>query len=481
MASRKSRKKPYDTDNPSNWTAAQLRSELDKLGLHLNSSVPRTALKQIYDQISKTSNNAGPRENASDTNQESSAANRIQRRAATELIDHREAADMGTNRQNNNITAVPDPLTGQNDNTSRNQLLDRVTSTNVTPVTPVIVTSAASSNDVTTVLVQNTLGMMSTMQTAITSLQSTVNTLVAKQSATGPDPKNNLETFYNAVPGTEQPVTTGLSTTNHGVPADELPHIDIVTESVKRNIIAGKYVNLACLLIPNFEAPKASTEALNGLEFLKRDRKDHRLDRALNISQFYKAFGIYKRIMSEAYPLRRKELDLYEADIGNIFEHYGDVFYQYHVQFSKQAAAYLEKGIKVDWSKRHKDLFQLIVGGAKTKVCDHCGQADHQSPFCPSQIEISLPSGVRRPNEGARSNVKRDPTHDKQGRLRIVHQGREICNNFNSVRGCTKSVCNFLHICTKCRKTGHGEGSCETHSKLVPSVTIRSDKTKKSE
>ena len=92
-----------------------------------------------------------------------------------------------------------------------------------------------------------------------------------------------------------------------------------MTDSVKRNIITGKYVNLACLLIPDFEAPKASTDDMNGFEFFRRDMKIRRLDRVLNITQFYKAFGIYKRIMCEAYPLRRNELDLYEADIGNIF------------------------------------------------------------------------------------------------------------------------------------------------------------------
>ena len=76
--------------------------------------------------------------------------------------------------------------------------------------------------------------------------------------------------------------------------------------------------------------------------------------------------------MCEAFPQRRDELNLYEADIANIYEDYGDLFYQYHVQFSRQATAYMEKGIKIDWSKRHKDLFQLLVGGAKTKLCDHC-------------------------------------------------------------------------------------------------------------
>ena len=168
---------------------------------------------------------------------------------------------------------------------------------------------------------------------------------------------------------------------------------------------------------------------MNGLEILRRDRKDNRLDRALNITQFYKAFRIYKRIMCEAYPLRRNELDLYEADIGNIFEHYGNIFYQYHMQFSKQAAAYLVKGIKVDWSKRHKDLFQI---GVKTKSCDHCGQADHQSPFCPTQIDQFFPSGIKNFSDGA----KREPSHDKRGGLRVMHKGIEICNNFNSVKGC---------------------------------------------
>ena len=58
---------------------------------------------------------------------------------------------MVTNKQNNNITAVPDPLTGQNDNAGGNQLLDRMTSINVTPAKPTVVTSVAYSNDVTTV------------------------------------------------------------------------------------------------------------------------------------------------------------------------------------------------------------------------------------------------------------------------------------------------------------------------------------------
>ena len=118
------------------------------------------------------------------------------------------------------------------------------------------------------------------------------------------------------------------------------------------------------------DATKVS-ENMGALEFLKRQQKDHHLDIPLSITQFYWAFRIYKSIMCEAYPQRWVELYLYEADIGDTFDHYGEIFYLYYVQFNKTAAAYMEIGINVDWSKRHKDLFQLLVGSSKTRLCDH--------------------------------------------------------------------------------------------------------------
>ena len=101
-------------------------------------------------------------------------------------------------------------------------------------------------------------------------------------------------------------------------------------------------------------------------------------------------------------------------------------FYQYHCQFTRKAAAYLEKGIKIDWSKRNKDLFQLVVGGVKTKVCDYCNQSDHQSPFCPSQYNVqnAIFNGKRQ-NEILRGGNP-DSKFDKRGRIRLEHQGKEL-------------------------------------------------------
>ena len=95
------------------------------------------------------------------------------------------------NMETNLVTVTSDSASGQT-----NTLIDSVTSCNVT--------SESSNNDVNALLVQNTLGMMTSMQTAISTLQSTVNTLITKQSATGLETKINLDKFYNAIPGTSE-------------------------------------------------------------------------------------------------------------------------------------------------------------------------------------------------------------------------------------------------------------------------------------
>lgn len=148
--------------------------------------------------------------------------------------------------------------------------------------------------------------------------------------------------------------------------------------------------------------------------------------------------------MCEAYPQRRPELDLYKAYIGTIYEHYGYIFYLYHRQFTKKAAAYLEKGIKIDWSKRDNDLFQLVVGGTKTKMCDHCLLSDHQSTFCPTQYNITGSSSLGRKQNDTLKVKSTDPKTERRGRSTVVFQGKEICNNFNS-NSCrhTQATCPF--------------------------------------
>ena len=53
MANRsKHRHQPYDLNNPMNWTVAKLKNEIEKLGVKLTTSVSKSALLQIYNQVS---------------------------------------------------------------------------------------------------------------------------------------------------------------------------------------------------------------------------------------------------------------------------------------------------------------------------------------------------------------------------------------------------------------------------------------------
>ena len=435
---------PYDLSVPANWTVVKLKTEISKFGVTLSaSSIPKSALLQIHQQLETVQNRHG----GNQLNQPTSGSTTSQ---------------MDNTSQNATLNIEPD--------NSVSDLPSPETSISI-PATSQIGSSHELSQSK---LLDSTISMVSSMQGAISSLQSSINNLVNKQSSSATT--NRLEQYFSAQTDQGSGSTmlqTTCSSKSYGIPADNLPYVDVVPDSVKKNIIAGKYVNLASLLIPDYDS--SLVDNMGGLDQPRRQQRDNRLDRVLSITQFYKAFGIYKRVMCEAYPQRRDELDLYEADIGRIFEHYGSVFYQYHVTFSKQAAAYLEKGFKVDWSKRHKDLFQLLIGGTQTKLCDYCSQADHESSFCPTQINVSRP--IRFKTNSNYSSV--DPRNDILGRSRVMFKGKEICNNFNGERGCIRPYCAFLHVCKRCRGSSHGESSCHPNTLTVPdNSTSARDKSK---
>lgn len=66
--------------------------------------------------------------------------------------------------------------------------------------------------------------------------------------------------------------------------------------------------------------------------------------------------------MCQASPNRRDELDHYEAIIVDLYNVYGERFYEYHKLFSlRSASALAVHKIKVDWSVRDRDLVQLIA------------------------------------------------------------------------------------------------------------------------
>ena len=124
---------------------------------------------------------------------------------------------------------------------------------------------------------------------------------------------------------------------------------------------------------------------------------------------------------------------------------------------------------------------QLLVWGGggggrvKAKICDHCSQGDHESSFCPAQIDIHGVSAYKKSE--FRGSLKIDPKLDRLGCSKAIHEGAKICNNFNS-KGCTFKHCNFLHVCQVCKSPNHGEQKCEAQKSKAPTAPLNSEVVK---
>lgn len=397
----------WNMDNPGNWTVAELK---DRLWEDCGIKVPRGS-------ISKATLKSWYIENRGSTF--SSRTNTTQATLATPAAPNTVTTDTHTN--------TPGSSSGSDTN--------------------------------------NMAALLSTLNNVtqcFSSLQETVKQLTAEKGEKRPN--FNLGNWYvsnraeTTVPLQDLqafgPQTTASSP---GIRSDSITAVDIVSPSLQRQITEGKDINLASLLIPNYDCPQNHTVVTDNIEFNLMSKPDPRMNRQLTIQEFIKAFGKYKRVMCNTYPERQQELDAYQDDIIEISNFYHTKFYDYHKMFSAKAAAILrEKHIKVDWSKRDRDLLALVSAGVEVKACQSCNMVDHTTQFCP------LKSFHERSNSGQVSDKTQNNKEkvDRQGRHRNFFEGHEICNNFNGSQGCFRNQCPLLHICARCKNQGHGAILC---------------------
>lgn len=93
--------------------------------------------------------------------------------------------------------------------------------------------------------------------------------------------------------------------------AEDLPKMDI-----RKQILEGKDVNLACLLTPKYEIPNVHSLQSEGL-VVELSSRDVRLDHHLTLDEFNKAFRKYRNVLCKPYPQRKDEMEQYEADKQN--------------------------------------------------------------------------------------------------------------------------------------------------------------------
>ncbi|CAG2189577.1 unnamed protein product [Mytilus edulis] len=233
--------------------------------------------------------------------------------------------------------------------------------------------------------------------------------------------------------------------------AEDLPKMDFVAPSIKKQIIEGRDINLATLLAPKYDIPQNQTMQSRGFTVELSSKKDVRLDHNLSIEEFNRAFRKYRNIMGKAFPQKKVELEQYEADINEISQNYGPCFYTYHKMFSaKAAAAIVEHNIVINWSKVDDKLLNLVTHNVQSRACAHCGEFDHTSKFCEKAKH-----GNPTLSQGA-TNIRNT---DKRGRPVSNIAGAELCNNYN-YGTCYRRECKFMHACSQCGSSGHGMKTC---------------------
>jgi hypothetical protein len=275
------------------------------------------------------------------------------------------------------------------------------------------------------------------------------------------------------------------------VPVDSLPKVHVVAPKIRTDIHNNKYVNLALLLIPGMDS-QSQTQITDrdGTQVVVR-AADARLHRNLSIHEFRLAFTLFKNVVFEKEPDRRRELDTYSEHIDQMFLQFGGThFYTYHKEFARQAEQYASMGQLVDWASRDTTLQLRVFSGLRSASCDLCLNIDHTAGFCPlnrdqlTHTDQLGQSPTARPPAAVRDYPTRpltpsrspgavgvgDKRVDKHGRPRVFYNQSEICNNFNA-GGCafTHSVASRLvHWCSQCMAATHAAPACPRAPTVTP-------------
>ncbi|XP_044133871.1 uncharacterized protein LOC122932142 [Bufo gargarizans] len=231
-----------------------------------------------------------------------------------------------------------------------------------------------------------------------------------------------------------------------GVPS--VAPVYFVRPSIKKDILEGKDVNLASLLITSHDVTENKSFGCSELSVVLK-AKDPRLSRKLTLAEFVLAFSLFRDVVCSASPNRREELDIYLYRVVDLAHKYGGTaFYDYHRSFSAKAAAiWAQFQVVTDWSNIDMELFCRHFASLKSPVCATCQSPAHTTAWCPLADLTAAPSTSR---GGINPGPSQQATQfDKLGRP-IHYLGKaQLCNNFNYAV-CNFSQCRLLHICATC-------------------------------
>ena len=436
----------YNLNLPENWCIVQLKEKLTQVGIKFLTNCRKSKLIAMWKN--KVTQNEAPRtsteiitHNASDTNTRPCASG----------VNNDGDLLTAINKLSNKLTSIEGSMSVLSDKVDN---LDEVQKRSGIALNPNATPASASrlqrdalhSHSISTSTSACPRPVSFNLDTTTSSFTSSQDRMTQM-----PPGLRSTQEIGSVTAAYQPPLATMMEKTTmsqFGYAPDSLPFVETVSPHLRKNILEGKDVNLASLLIPQYSGPSPMYTSTGE----KYDKPDPRLNRNLSITEFMQAFGTYKNIMCEGYPNRRVELDLYERDIIEMATRYKDSrFYQYHKQFSAKAAAHLTyNNIKVDWSARDSKLYCNIFASHQAITCALCSSVSHSTGFCPKSLDNTLRLSTRFSYEKGGDNLNRTKT---------LHQGQEICNHFNKERGCFRINCKYAHLCPTCKKE-HSQSRC---------------------
>ncbi|VDI71656.1 Hypothetical predicted protein [Mytilus galloprovincialis] len=162
---------------------------------------------------------------------------------------------------------------------------------------------------------------------AITAMSSMVVGLLANKDASSSSSLSNPKTNYDFASAyqttyghitlissvnAEQTFHRQVVTSKGIVFAEDLPKMDYVSTSLRKQILEGKDIHLSLLLYPKNEVPQTRTVFSEGLTVELSAPKDPRLEKSLTLNEFNKVFRKFRNIICKVYPQLRDELNQYD-------------------------------------------------------------------------------------------------------------------------------------------------------------------------
>lgn len=183
------------------------------------------------------------------------------------------------------------------------------------------------------------------IQGSLSDMDNRIQALESQRSASAPRATFDAQTsssssncaFFPDLP--RRSLGSALPAASTGVPF--FPPAAAISPQLRAQILSGNDINLVKILLCA-ETNERRIVDCGDISVILKDN-DPRLTKSLTMAEFNVAFGVFRDIICEVYPDRRKELDTYLAIISDLAMSYGGtLFYEYHKSFSSKAAMYIQ-------------------------------------------------------------------------------------------------------------------------------------------